>query len=161
MPPLATPPHVLCMEELRMSIIAIGSVFPGFIPFALNLSKSEDVDVLPVSPWASEYSRGAAHELYVLPMPASRGVSYRALRDRLYAADGVLLLGLAVRSNNGGGVAFNPASLDEVRPGTGLWLVGIDRVTAAAALVRAAVSWLAVVDAPRQSSVPPTFAPLP
>ena len=114
------PDIILCLNEIKMGIIAKAVMFPGSNTLLMNLLTSfadddddddeaeddvegdkgletEDLDKDDQDNWVGEYQRGCGWEVYTTRLnPMFSGATFAALADVLYQRIGVVLFGLRV-----------------------------------------------------------------
>lgn len=79
--------EAMCVDEWRARLLAHAAVLPGFATLVTSLIRTMSVQTEAEDTWLSEYSVGAAGEVYALPCPpALDGLSFsdiaRAVYDR-------------------------------------------------------------------------------
>lgn len=90
---------VVCIDELKMQVLAQNVLCPGFVTIFDNLcSTSADPDPsVQYQPWFLEYSNGRSLELYSVPLaPPLVGLPFRTAARRIYLSTGgtCLLVGV-------------------------------------------------------------------
>jgi hypothetical protein len=107
---------VVCVEEMKMNLMAISCICPGIITMLYNLVASDDDTPLGASatPWQKEYEAGCAYEIYRVPLsPQFTGVSFSEAAHAVYEEAGVCLFALEMYSlgSKDSRVVLNPANL--------------------------------------------------
>ena len=113
------PDIILCLNEIKMGIIAKAVMFPGSNTLLMNLltsfadddddddeaeddgkgdnNETEDLDKDDQDNWVGEYQRGCGWEVYTTHLnPMFSGTTFAVLADILYQRIGVVLFGLLV-----------------------------------------------------------------
>ena len=87
--------HIVCINELRMSMAAQGCMLPGLTTIITNITNSVAIEPeVFEDARVREYAQGLEHEVYAEPMPPIYyGQPYLEVVGVVFAG-GVLLLGL-------------------------------------------------------------------
>lgn len=94
---------MVCIEQLKMGLLARSCVCPGFSTLVANLvASSSEVDPasLPAADvaWVGEYTRGYGQEVYAMDLsPAFTGLLFSQAVNKCYLLFGVLLFGVQTR----------------------------------------------------------------
>eukprot|EP00898_Chlorokybus_atmophyticus_P000481 jgi/Chlat1/1433/Chrsp12S01991 len=111
---------VVCVQQLRLNLIAQACICPGFSTLLINLCRSSNNALAPltkkqeacVAPWQREYAEGCAHEIYKTPLSTHfQGWTFPQVAEAVYKHCGAVLFALQLRdptSNFGGAVAGQP-----------------------------------------------------
>ena len=105
--------HLMCSNEITMSLLAMSTQCPGFVNFMANVSRSFSrmVALKTSMEWVNEYIASVHFEVYSLVCPdCFFGMSFTRAQVILYELFGILLLGCTTWVNdkefillNGGG----------------------------------------------------------
>ena len=94
---------MVCIEQLKMGLLARSCVCPGFSTLVANLvASSSEVDPSSLPPtdtaWVGEYTRGYGQEVYAMDLsPAFTGLLFSQAVNKCYLLFGVLLFGVQTR----------------------------------------------------------------
>ncbi len=94
---------LVCIEQLKMGLLARSCVCPGFSTLVANLvASSSEVDPASLPPadtaWVGEYTRGYGQEVYAMDLsPAFTGLLFSQAVNKCYLLFGVLLFGVQTR----------------------------------------------------------------
>jgi potassium large conductance calcium-activated channel subfamily M alpha protein 1 len=121
---------VVCMNEIKMGVIAKASMYPGANTFIMNLLSSfaedeedeleiennqiQEVDDEDGGSWISEYQRGCSWEIYTTSLSKTFiGKTFAEVSNTLYLAHGIILFGLQIedifRDKSNTRMLLNPA----------------------------------------------------
>ena len=95
------PNHIICVDEVRLSLIGLSVHVPGLSTLVTNLicSSSWEASMLQ-APWHRDYARGLAQEIYCVELPdAYTGMSFKAAACQIYDRHNALLF--AISANKG------------------------------------------------------------
>lgn len=107
---------VVCVDEMKMNLMAMSCVCPGIITMLYNLVASDDDSSLaPSAPdWQKEYETGCSYEIYRVPLsPKFTGTTFSEAAHAVYAEAGVCLFALELHSagSSDSRVLLNPANM--------------------------------------------------
>ncbi|KAJ3286896.1 hypothetical protein HK104_008842 [Borealophlyctis nickersoniae] len=114
--------RILCVDEVKMSIIARNCLVPGVLTLLLNLVHTyrDDAGVMDDSNhgWVEEYRHGAGHQIYTFRFPPGLvGVRFTQVVKEVYATFGATVF--AVMSINAGfntnPIRLNPGANYRIR----------------------------------------------
>ncbi|KAI9096539.1 hypothetical protein DFS34DRAFT_680664 [Phlyctochytrium arcticum] len=97
--------RVLCIDEVKMSLLARNCLVPGMLTMILNLvhtyKDAGHFQYTLANPWTAEYSHGAGHQIYSFKVPAGLvGVRFPSVVKEIYNTFGATVF--ALMSSNAG-----------------------------------------------------------
>jgi hypothetical protein len=131
---------VVCLNEIKMGVIAKASIFPGCNTLIMNLLSSfaedeedeeeeedvdqeiEDIDIENSGSWLEEYLRGCSWEIYTTKLAEYfEGLTFSSVSNWLYQRYGIVLFGLQIedifKDKSNIRVLLNPADYIIPSPG--------------------------------------------
>jgi len=107
---------VVCVEEMKMNLMAMSCVCPGITTMLYNLVASDDdTDIAPgVSAWQKEYETGCSYEIYRVPLsPKFTGTTFSEAAHAVYEEAGVCLFALELHTidSKESRILLNPANI--------------------------------------------------
>ena len=119
---------VLCLNEIKMGIIAKAVMFPGSNTLLMNLltsfaddddddadaeeaeKETENLDNVEADNWVGEYQKGCGWEIYTTKLnPMFSGLAFALLADILYARCGIVMFALLIKDSARSRMLLNPA----------------------------------------------------
>lgn len=127
--------HIICLEELKLSILARSCTCQGAFPLVTNLVTShvlpdEDAPAAesPPDSWRAPYLAGAAHEFYTIRAPASLGgLSFGEAALALYREHHVILVACEVLHGKRY-IVVNPGRAHTINEDDYLYIIAEDEV---------------------------------
>ena len=117
--------HIICLNELKMGIIARSVMFPGVNTFIMNLLSSfadEEEDEKDNTAgtkeifdeesgnWLNEYEKGCDWEIYSTELSDMfEGLTFAYLAESLFQKIGIILMGLKMQTSQGMKIYLNPS----------------------------------------------------
>eukprot|EP01117_Protostelium_nocturnum_P016981 TRINITY_DN681_c0_g1_i2.p1 TRINITY_DN681_c0_g1~~TRINITY_DN681_c0_g1_i2.p1 ORF type:complete len:964 (+),score=262.99 TRINITY_DN681_c0_g1_i2:85-2976(+) len=95
---------ILNTNDIRMSILAQGTICPGFSALVSNIVQSFGLpkNYNKLASWEQEYIWGAGHEVYaVKSLEQFVGVAYSSVVETIYGDHGALLIGISYVNEQG------------------------------------------------------------
>jgi hypothetical protein len=116
--------RTVCIDEIKMSLLARNCVVPGILTLILNLvhTYAEDDESQITETWKSEYHEGAANQLFSLKPPrAFVGKSYWKIVKVIYKIFACTIVGV---KRKGDGILINPPRYFTVKEEDVLFYIG-------------------------------------
>lgn len=95
--------QILCIDELKLSLLAKSCLCPGIIALMSNLITTSNLDNISQSVlnekenvWLEDYKRGKGYEIYKIPLDNFKGYSFIEVAQLMYDEKKVTLLGICV-----------------------------------------------------------------
>jgi hypothetical protein len=91
--------HVLCVQELRLSLLAQNCIYPGVFTFIANLCRTNtpNPNSFTHNPWLAEFESGLGYELYSdKDLSSFSGLTVAEASTYIYLKYGCILIGLRV-----------------------------------------------------------------
>eukprot|EP00947_MAST-08B_sp_MAST-8B-sp1_P000855 g855.t1 len=104
---------IVCVEEIKMKLLAQTCLCPGLVTLMSNLVSSTDEEPLgkDAQEWISEYQEGSGYEVYTKPVPATfSGVPFCEVALCVYEVLGACMFALEIRAsdNSDPRIVLNP-----------------------------------------------------
>ena len=106
---------IVCVEEIKMKLLAQTCLCPGLVTLMSNLVSSTDEEPLGkdtnAQEWISEYQEGSGYEVYTKPVPATfSGVPFCEVALCVYEVLGACMFALEIRAsdNSDPRIVLNP-----------------------------------------------------
>lgn len=98
-----TTDQILCIDELKLSLLAKSCLCRGIIALISNLiitNSSEELNGKKIgsSKWIKEYTEGKDYEIYKIPLEYLRGRTFSNCAQQIYNDKQTILLGLNIES---------------------------------------------------------------
>ena len=109
--------QVVCMDEIKMTLLAKTTLCPGMTALIANLITSDEDDSEDAADegesgepeWVEEYSHGQGFEIYRTKLsPAFEGIEFSVAADVVYNTLGALLFGVELCSSKEARILLNP-----------------------------------------------------
>lgn len=92
--------QILCIDELKLSLLAKSCLCQGIIALISNLIMTSNIDVnenfLESNKWLEEYIKGKGYEIYKVSLEAFRAEKYEDIVKSIYDEKGVILFGINI-----------------------------------------------------------------
>ena len=121
--------HILCLDEIKMGIMAANALVPGLSTFLINLVRSfSDEDVAyPIGSWEAEFAAGYGQEIYSqIASIALEDMSFAQAAFVLYDELGVTLFAVQTTVLGVSRAWLNPGSDYTIKMGDTLFLIAPD-----------------------------------
>ncbi len=93
--------QILCIDELKLSLLAKSCLCPGIIALISNLIMTSNLEniklkLLDNNKWMDEYKKGKGYEIYKVNIDFLRGISFKDLCEMIYDEKSIIIFGLNV-----------------------------------------------------------------
>jgi hypothetical protein len=114
-----TADQILCIDELKLSLLAKSCLCNGIIALVSNLimtSNLENIDqkLMEENKWLDEYKRGKGYEIYKIQLDYMRGYTFNEISEMVYSEKSIILFGMNIESKVDGTclVLLNPNDME-------------------------------------------------
>lgn len=125
--------NIICMDEIRLNLIAKSCLCPGFSTMISNLvmSSSIELDEDFPNPWAIEYAEGCGLEIYrTVLSPKFRKMPFIKVAQLIYDDLQCTVFAIEVKAGNKSKIVINPAEYEIVQRNSHVFVLAGDQEAA-------------------------------